>query len=384
MKKTKILLVDDEARIRFGVRDYLEAQGFELIEAEDCKQALKLFASTRPDAAIIDYRLPDGTALELLPDLREIDADVPLLVLTGHGSIELAIKAIKLGADLFLTKPVEMPALLILLRRMLENRRVRRKQQAWAARDWRERVDPFLGESAAIHELAGQAHKLLAAGSPVLLQGETGVGKGVLAAWLHHNGPRAEEPFVDLNCAGLSREFLETELFGQEKGAFTGAVAAKQGLLEVASGGTLFLDEIGDMDLQIQAKLLKVLEEKRFRKLGEVRERLADVRLISATHQDLGVLTREKKFRSDLYFRIGTLTLTAPPLGERVEDIPLLSKVLLNPVAADLSKGPIGIATDAVETLQNYHWPGYVRAYYAPTCPRKTVQRDRWKRRCDQ
>jgi len=214
--------------------------------------------------------LPDGNALDLLARLKETDPTVPLLILTGHGSIELAVRAVKEGAEQFLTKPIELPALDAILRRSLENKRIRQKQLVGKAREARSAIDPFLGESAAIRELKAQAHKVLATESPILIQGETGTGKGMLAAWLHANGPRADEPFVDLNCAGLAREFLETELFGHEKGAFTGAVASKIGLFEVAQHGTVFLDEIGDVDPQVQPKLLKVLEEKRFRRLGNV------------------------------------------------------------------------------------------------------------------
>jgi len=186
-------------------------------------------------------------------------------------------------------------------------------------------------------------------------------GKGVLATWLHKHGPRAEEAFVDLNCAGLSREFLETELFGHEKGAFTGALASKTGLLEVADRGTVFLDEIGDMGSEVQPKLLKVLEEKRFRRLGDVRDRRVDIRLVAATHQDLTQLIHEKKFRSDLYYRISTVPLVVPPLRERVEDIPVLAERLLQRLAAVLGRGEIVLSPDAMRTLQDYPWPGNIR-----------------------
>src|SRR5262249_25359141 len=197
--------------------------------------------------------------------------------------------------------------------------------------------------------------------SPILIQGETGAGKGVLARWLHNNGPRADEAFVDLNCAGLSREFLETELFGHEKGAFTGAVTSKMGLLEVAHKGTVFLDEIGDVDPLVQPKLLKVLEEKRFRSMGDVRDRQVDIRLIAATHQDLNILVKEKKFRSDLYFRISTIPLTVPALRDRVEDIPILANYLMRRLAADLGRGELSLSKQAEAAIQRYNWPGNIR-----------------------
>ncbi len=276
MARNKILVVDDEAGLRFGVRDFLELQGYEIDEAASCSDAQQLFRNSRPDVVIADYLLPDGTALDLLPRLKEIDSDIPLLILTAHGSIDLAVRAIKEGAEQFLTKPLELPALLVILQRILENKRNLHKQLANKSREVRRAIDPFVGTSPGIRALAEQARKVLFTESPILIHGETGTGKGVLARWLHANSQRSEEAFVDLNCAGLSRELLETELFGHEKGAFTSATASKQGLFEVAHRGTIFLDEIGDVDLQIQPKLLKVLEEKRFRRVGDVRDRQVD------------------------------------------------------------------------------------------------------------
>jgi len=247
------------------------------------------------------------------------------------------------------------------LQRLLQKQRNYHKQLASKSRQVRQAIDPFVGTSAAIRALADQAKKILSTESPVLILGETGTGKGVLARWLHENSPRADEAFVDLNCAGLTRELLETELFGHEKGAFTSATASKQGLFEVAHRGTIFLDEVGDVDLQIQPKLLKVLEEKRFRRLGDVRDRQVDVRLIAATHQDLGQLVREKRFRDDLYFRISTIPLSFPSLRERIEDIPTLAKYMLDKVGADLGRGELHLDQGCIQALQAYSWPGNIR-----------------------
>ncbi len=361
MAKNRILIVDDEPAVRFGIRDFLELHGYEIEEAESCQDARHVFSTSRPDIVIADYMLPDGTALDLLPRLKEIDSEIPLLVLTGHGSIDLAVKAIKEGAEQFLTKPIEMPTLHVILQRLLEKQRRHHKQLASSSRRVRQAIDPFIGTSAAIRSLADQARKFLTTESPVLILGETGSGKGVLAQWLHENSPRADEAFVDLNCAGLSRELLETELFGHEKGAFTGATSSKQGLFEVAHRGTIFLDEVGDVDLQIQPKLLKVLEDKRFRRVGDVRDRQVDVRLIAATHQDIIQLVGEKKFRDDLYFRISTIPLSFPPLRERIDDIPVVAQYLLNKVSEDLGRGQIQLNDDCVKALQAYSWPGNVR-----------------------
>jgi DNA-binding NtrC family response regulator len=361
VSRPKLLVVDDDASSRFVLRECFEQRGYDVDEALTCEAAVALFRSARPDVAILDYSLPDGTALELLPRLKALDASVPLLLLTGHGTIDLAVQAIKDGAEHFLTKPVELSAVVVVVERSLENLRNRKRQIAVRSREVLGPLDPFRGTSPAIRRLAEEARRIARAETPVLIQGETGAGKGVLASWLHRNGPRAEEPFVDLNCASLSKDLFESELFGHERGAFTGAVAVKQGLLEVAHRGTVFLDEIGDMDLSVQPKLLKVLEDKRFRRLGDVRDRLVDVRLVVASHQDLMHLVNVKTFRSDLYFRISAIPLLVPALRERVEDIPLLAEDLVTRIAAEMGRADVHLSEDARLALTLYGWPGNVR-----------------------
>lgn len=356
----RILLVDDEPTIRFAVEQFLMHEGFSVEVAGDTTAAEAAFRLHPADLVICDYVLPDGNALDLLPRLREVDSQVPVAILTGHGTIDLAVRAIKEGADQFLTKPVELPALLVMVRKLLENRRLRQRQLAGMLRQPRAAADPFTGTSSAIRDLAEQARRILGSDLPVLILGETGSGKGVLARWLHDHGPRSEHAFIDVNCAGLSRELLESELFGHDKGAFTSAVAAKPGLLEVAHHGTAFLDEIGDMDLQVQARLLKVVEEKRFRRVGSVSDRHVDVRLISATHQNLASQVAEQRFRSDLYFRISTLPLRVPALRERPEDIPLLAHRILDDFCADTGRR-VELTSDAESALRAYFWPGNIR-----------------------
>jgi DNA-binding NtrC family response regulator len=360
MKRNRILVVEDES-VRLAIRDFLVGKDYEVMDTDTCAGAAVLFDSFHPDLVISDYELPDGTALDLLAGLRSHDESVPWIVLTGHGSIELAVQAIKLGADNFLTKPVRLDALLIVVQRTIETQKLRQRQLATRAGRSLHCEDPFAGKSAAMRQLAEEAKRILPSDSSVLIQGETGSGKGVLARWLHSHGPRADEAFVDLNCVGLSRELLESELFGHEKGAFTGAVSVKQGLFEVAHRGTVFLDEIADVDLQIQPKLLKVLEEKQFRRVGDVRDRRVDVRLIAASHQDFAGLVREKKFRSDLYFRISTIPLRVPALRERVEDIPLIAGEVLRRLGTDLSRPEARLEPDALHLLCSYSWPGNVR-----------------------
>ncbi|MBO2833549.1 sigma-54-dependent transcriptional regulator [Pseudomonas aeruginosa] len=360
MARTRILIVDDEDSIRFGMRGFLESRGYGVVDADSCQRARELFQASPPDVAVIDYRLHDGSALDLLRDFRRLEPDVPVIVLTAYGSIDLAVQAIKEGAEQFLTKPIEMPALHAILKRLLDNRRLQRQQRVVVTREQRERIDPLFGESPAIRALAEQIDKVMGSDSPILILGETGTGKSLLAKWLHLHGPRADEPFVDLNCAGLSPDFLETELFGHEKGAFTGATASKPGILEIADGGTVFLDEIGDVDPRVQPKLLKVLEEQRFRRLGAVREREVDIRLIAATHQDLAGKVKERTFRSDLYFRISSIPLSMPALRERKEDIPALARTLLARLA-DAPGRSVRLGEDAEQALCGYAWPGNIR-----------------------
>jgi DNA-binding NtrC family response regulator len=360
MPEDVILIVEDDIRQRALLGEFLSASGLKALTAGNCLEAEHICRTHRPDAAILDYELPDGNALDLMARLKTIDPSLPIIILTGQGSIQRAVEAVKLGADQFLTKPVDLATLNVLLQRSLANHQIRRAQLADKSRA-RHVPDPFLGKSSSIQKLAEVAHKVLNTNSPVLIQGATGSGKGVLARWLHRNGPRAERPFVDLNCAGLSKDLLETELFGHEKGAFTGAVQNKLGLLEIGHKGTIFLDEIGDLDLQVQPKLLKVLEEKTFRRLGDVRERLVDVRLIAATNRDLRELVRQKTFRDDLYFRVSAISLSVPSLHERVEDIPILARQLLDHVGADLGLHSTEISDEAMRYLQSYPWPGNVR-----------------------
>jgi DNA-binding NtrC family response regulator len=248
----------------------------------------------------------------------------------------------------------------VIIERLLENRRAKKKAEAHS-RSVDRPVNPFEGSSEVVRELRDQAMRVARSDRPILIEGETGSGKGVLARWIHNAGPFADEPFVDLNCAGLTRELVESELFGHEKGAFTGAVATKPGLLEIAAGGTVFLDEIGDMDLSLQAKLLKAVEEKRIRRVGDIRDRQVAFRLITATHRDLAAMSHDQTFRSDLYFRINTIRLSMPPLRKRTEDIPVLAESFLRAIARDLGHPQVRLTDAAMHALQRYAWPGNVR-----------------------
>jgi DNA-binding NtrC family response regulator len=353
-----ILIVDDDDQARTAIASFLRTRRLIVFEADSMRSAEARFREHAPDLAIIDHGLPDGEGVDLIKIFHRIDERVPILMVTGHASYDLAVRAMKLGAENFLAKPIYPAALLLVVQRLLDNFRDRRRQLAQTAHDARSWLDPFVGESSLIRRLLDDAHQVLDSHTPVLISGETGTGKGVLARWFHEHGPRAEEPFVDINCAGLSRELLESELFGHERGSFTGAATSKLGLLEVAHRGTAFLDEIGEIDLALQPRILKVVEEKQFRRVGDVRHHVVDIRMITATNRDLARMVRDGGFRSDLYYRINTIHLVIPPLRKRPEDIPALARQVVDRLGGGRA---LEIAPEAMQAIQGYAWPGNLR-----------------------
>lgn len=355
-----VLVVEDDAQMRSLLARFLKRLGHVVVSASTLEEARALQAKEGPDLVIVDYNLPDGTAFDLIGSRQEQESSEAVIVLTGVGTIDLAVQAIKAGAEHFLTKPVDLDSLSVLVQRTLDAQRDKR-QRALAAATAQDAANPFLGVSKRIQELRELAEAVVDSEAPVLLQGETGSGKGVLARWLHANSPRRDEPFVDLNCAGLSLELVESELFGYRRGAFTGAVGNKPGLLEVAHRGTLFLDEIGDLELAVQPKLLKVLEEGTFRRLGDPSLRSADVRLIAASHKNLSAMVEQGKFRSDLLFRINTLVLELPALRQRDEDLREIAEALLALRSRKLGRVAPALSAEALTILRGYHWPGNIR-----------------------
>jgi DNA-binding NtrC family response regulator len=352
-----LLIIDDEPAVRFGISKYLEGEGFSIKEAACLEEARSVLGRQSFQAILLDVCLPDGDGLEFLKQIRLQDATVPVIMITGHGSIAMAVEAMREGADHFLTKPVDLRELDVLLTKSIQLGSMRRENRALKVRP--KAISPFLGESQAMREVLPLVSAACRHRSPLLIRGETGTGKGLLARFIHEQGPNADEPFVELNCAALKGDLLESELFGHAKGAFTGAVEAKEGLLERAHRGTLFLDEIGDMDLAVQAKFLKVLEEKRFRPVGRIEERVSDFRLIGATHQDLEKKIGDGTFRQDLFYRINTLALTLPPLRDRPEDLPPLVAHLLTFIAGGRRSPEVG--PKVLERLRRYSWPGNIR-----------------------
>ena len=304
---------------------------------------------------MLDLNLPDGNGLDWITDLRNAHPDTAIIVITGFGNIPVAVEAMRRGADNFLTKPVNMSELVIFLRKSLELETLRREQLAQKRLKRKETI--YVGESPVMKKVMELASIAAASDSPVILLGETGCGKGILARWIHEHSQRHNAPFVEVNCSSLKGELLASELFGHVRGAFTGAVQDKQGLIEVADGGTLFLDEIADMDLSVQAQFLKVIEEKQYRRLGEVKMRKSDFRLICATNRDIVEETHQGRFRKDLYFRINVLSINIPPLRERREDIPGFVQHLLENLGAPNTE----VTQEAMQLLQNYSWPGNIR-----------------------
>lgn len=351
----KILIIDDEESTRFGLSRYLSKVGYIVQDADTLSKSKEAVSFQRFDVIILDLNLPDGNGLDWIPELREIHPDVALVIITGYGDIPIAVEAMRRGADNFLTKPVNMADLDVFLRKSLEIGNLRRKHlttQRLLRKD-----QPYFGESSVMKKVMNMISLASENESPVVLLGETGSGKGFLAKWLHDHSPRYSGPFVELNCSNLRGDLLASELFGHAKGSFTSAVHDKQGLIEVADGGTLFLDEISDMDLGVQAQFLKVVEEKQYRRLGEVKMRTSDFRLICATNHDLVEEIKNGRFRKDLYFRINVLPITIPPLRERPEDIPgFVRKILTN-----LELNEIEVPDEIIQLLKNYPWPGNIR-----------------------
>lgn len=355
----RVLVVEDDDQVRSTIAKFLLRWKFEPVEAKSLGSGITLAREADIHLAVVDYSLPDGSAFDFLRAAAGLN--LRSIVLTGHGTIDLAVQAMKLGAEHFLTKPVDFPSLRTLIHRVLKRQQVDRRIDAQTTAAARRRLDPFLGRSPAILDVQRVANAVASAEAPVLILGETGTGKGVLAKWLHDQSQRQGEPFVDLNCAGLSRELAESDLFGHQKGAFTGASTLKRGLLEVAHRGSLFLDEIGDLDAGVQPKLLKVLEEKVFRRVGDVTNRPVDVRLIAATHQNLEEMAVSGKFRQDLLYRINTVTLHLPALRERREDIPVLADTILAEVCASSGRSRARLTDGAFGRLLEHSWPGNLR-----------------------
>jgi len=356
---SRLLIVDDDPQITAGLAALLE-DDWQVRVASTGREAIVAFGEFSPDVVLLDVSLPDTTGIDLLHQLKMYSETTAVIMMSGGGSVDRVIESMKLGAETFLQKPFDYDTLLATLetvRRMISTRR----ELLALKRNEAGQVDRIPGISPSVQHLNSILPQIARAPSPVLIEGESGTGKGVMARLIHNRSPRARAPFVDLNCAGLSKELLESELFGHERGAFTNATNTKPGLFEIAGEGTLFLDEIGEMETTVQARLLKALEEKRFRRVGGIRDLRADFRLIAATNRDLGSEVAAGRFRSDLYYRLNVVRLRMPPLRERMEDLPILVQELLRPLAKEMGRAVPKVSANAMKKLERYPWPGNVR-----------------------
>jgi DNA-binding NtrC family response regulator len=358
--KGTLLVVDDERSLRFSIGEWARDEGYAPLEAASGREALDLARERAVDAVVLDLKLADEDGLRVLRELRDNDPSLPVVMLTGHGTVEQAVRAIQLGAYDFMLKPPDLAHLGLVLERALEHARLRqevsRLRQSGAGRV--EIVGGSDGLKLAMSRLERAAK---ASASTVLLHGETGSGKELMARFLHEKSARATGPFVELNCSAIPEQLLESELYGHERGAFTDAKRFKKGLFELADRGTLFLDEIGEMAPQLQAKLLRVLETRTFRRVGGSADITVDVRVVAATHRDLAKLVSEGRFREDLYFRLNVVPVHVPALRERVADIPPLAEHFVGRFCRELGRPAARLHPAALERLQGYRWPGNVR-----------------------
>ena len=344
------------------LRHALERQGHAVLEARDQPEAVRLLQQAQPAIVLSDLRLPEGDGFGVLRSAKEIDSDIPVIVMTAYGSIEDAVAAMKEGALDFLAKPVDPDHLLLLVTRALEQRRIVAENLLLKEELAVRRGAPQLvGDDPSLRKVFASLQRAASTDTTVLLEGESGTGKELFARSLHALSPRSDAPFVAINCAAIPETLLETELFGHEKGAFTGAVGRKPGKFEMAHRGTLFLDEIGDLPLSLQAKILRALEEKRFERVGGTASVQVDVRLVAATNKGLRAAVAARRFREDLYFRLSVFPITVPPLRERPGDIPVLARYFVERFCRDLKKKPLVFSPDVLAQLQSYRWPGNVR-----------------------
>ena len=357
-----LLLVDDDPQIIEVLEKFFDREGWQVFRAGDATSCAETYERERPDVVVLDLDLPGMTGMRLLEVLLTRDPDATVIMLTGHGDIATAVEAMRLGAENFLTKPVELAHMASAATRAYEKVELRRRNRFWTERQVETTDLATLGRSPAMRELARQLELLAASDTTVLLMGETGTGKGWAAQMIHACSARRSAPLVDINCAGLSAAFLDSELFGHEKGAFTDAKEQKRGLFELAHTGTVFLDEIGDLALELQPKLLKALESRKFRRLGGTREIEVDVRLIAATNHDLDALVKNSEFREDLYYRLSVLPIRLPPLRARGrDDVADLTVRLLLDLRRRIGRGPARCSPEAIAVITGYQWPGNIR-----------------------
>lgn len=353
----RILVVDDEPELREAVKDLLSRNGYIVEQAVSGKDALVKTRNSPFHLVITDIVMPEMDGIALLKSLKQFDDELPVLMITGNSTVENAVEAIKIGAEDYISKPFDNAELLVIVKRLYENKLFKQRAQLWKQETLRKNVPAIVGESSQIRKVLSEIESVAGSDASVLILGESGTGKELVARSIHALSKRNKEPFVAINAAAVPQDLLESEFFGHEKGAFSGAVERKFGLFEIANGGTLFLDEIAEMPMDLQAKMLRTVESRKLRRLGGTQEIAVDIRIVSATNRNLKEHIREKQFREDLYFRLCTFCIEIPPLRQRKEDIPLLAHHYLN----NRGYRHATLSEDVLEALQLYEWPGNVR-----------------------
>jgi DNA-binding NtrC family response regulator len=362
MGNEKILVIDDSPEIVNLFSEYLHGEGYEVDTAEDGAKGIALIEGNFYDLILTDLKMPDTDGMEVLKHITEHSPDSICIILTGYGTVRNAVEAIKLGAFDYLTKPVKMDEILVTFRRAFEYRDLKRENIHLRSQLKKKyRFENIIGDSDRMQKVFEVIEKVADTESTVLILGESGTGKELIAKAIHYNSYRRDKPFVPVNCAAIPGELLESELFGHEKGAFTNAIRMRIGRFELANGGTVFLDEIGDMNPILQSKLLRVLQERQFERVGGIKTIKIDIRILAATHQNLKMLVEQRKFREDLYYRLNVIPIKIPPLRERRTDIPLLTHHFLDQFNKRKKKKIRGIREDALACLMQYEWPGNVR-----------------------
>jgi len=362
MKMNKLLVVDDEHLIRWALEQHLKKQGYEVVTAGCGEDALRLVREEQPDLVLLDIQLPDISGIDVLEKIKNQDEDIVVIMVTANSGLENAVKAMRIGANDYISKPFNLDEISIVVRKALETSELRQEVVRLRSETKKEGIPNIIGESRQVKYLMELLDKVARSeASTVLVQGESGTGKELVAKWIHYSSNRSESPLIVINCAAVPAALLESELFGYEKGAFTDAKSTKKGLLELADGGTVFLDEIGDMGMEMQAKLLRFLEDRSFRRIGGSRLFTVDVRIISATNKVLLKSIEENTFRNDLYYRLQVIPIFLPSLRERREDIIPLATHFIGMYNKDFNKKVLGIAAMAERIMTDYSWPGNIR-----------------------
>jgi DNA-binding NtrC family response regulator len=362
MANATVLVVDDESLVRWSLKERLSREGYSVLEAGTAGAALEQ-AGEAVDLILLDYRLPDSDGLVVLRKVKELYPETLVILMTAHSTVENAVEAMKLGAFHYINKPFNVDEVALLVEKALETSRLRREVKALRSSAGLEYgFDAIVGNSASMQSVRALLKRVaVSPASTVLLTGETGTGKDLAAKSIHYNSDRANRPFVNITCSALPEQLLESELFGHERGAFTDARQQKRGLFETADGGTVFLDEIGEMTPALQAKLLRFLEEKTFKRVGGLQDIRVDVRVVAATHRDLEQGVKDGKFREDLFYRLQVMPIALPPLRERRGDVPLLANYFVDTYNREFKKRVRGITAEAMQLLENYGWPGNIR-----------------------